>query len=618
MGDNKPLEKAQETDEKAVKKQGALRVSGVAALVAIIATGTIGGYLFAGDIAKFAIKQGMELSFGAQTDIDSVEVSWAPFGITVNQLAQTDASAPNQNLFELEQASAQVDLWQLLLGKYVMERLEVEKLAMSTQRAEPGKVYESLIKQAELDKLPEQSAQKLGISVPTTEQLLAALDLQTEKKGRALEQVWQQEKPKLDQAFKQLPNKQTIKELKQDWQRLTDNELKSLDDLAKLEKQLKQIKAKVDKEKVALQQAKAQYKDSKAKLDFAYDELQQAAKDDWRKVEQQVPFNDPNAVAIAKMLFGPEIASYLEQAQAIWQKAQPYIEQHKQQKAAEQQAVEQKWGSGKDIAFTLEHELPDWLVKELKVSALVAGNMYQLSGSDINIQSYLLNKPSLYQVALAEQFKLSGQYFVDQSLKFDTSGDWQATGLALSDKSLSDSTDLTLALASANVNGQGKYAYSDQLTASSKLSFAKTDFVGDASTKLAKLTLDTLESVEGFNLEIDLSGQATDPSINIKSDLDRQLGGAFKSALSSEWDKVKDNTQVKLQNKLKQQFNLDDTEFSELGQTLAGFDKDFSVFGSGSVDDVLKQQKKKYQDKLKDKAKDKLKDKLKSFLGGGE
>lgn len=615
MSDNNILKQTSESEQQEQKPQGLLRVSGLAVLVSMIAVGGIGGYVFADGIAKLVLKQTMETSFGAQTDIESVKVSWSPFGVTVNSLEQTDASEPSQNLFQLEKFSAQVDLWQMLLGKYIMERVDIEQIAMSTPRAEPGKVYKSLVEQAQLDKLPEKSAE-LGLSVPTTEQLLATLDLETEKKGRALEQIWQQEKPKLEQAFKQLPNKETVAELKKQWQKLSSTEIKSLEDIAQLEKQLKQIKVSVDKEKAALKQAKEQYQQSKAKLDVAYDELQQAAKNDWNKVEQQVPFNDPNAVAIAKMLFGSEVASYLESAQGLWQKAQPYIEQHQQKKAQEQEKQEQKWNSSKDIEFVSRDKLPSWLVKQLNVSAVIADKVYQVSGSDINIESYVLGKPSTYQVTLADEFKLDGHYFVDETLQIDTSGNWNANGLTLDSKSLAKSEDLTLSLASALLSGAGSYQYNNGFISSNQFGFSKTDFAGNATTKLAKLTLDTLQDVNNFNLDIEVSGQLKDPNINIKSDLDRQLGSGLKSALSTEWTKVKDKTQRKLQSQLQQQFNLNDTEYAKYSDIIAGFDSDFGVFGSGSVDDVVKQLRKKYQDKLKNKAKDKLKDKLNDLFGG--
>ena len=607
----------QQPEQEQKKPEGMLRTSGIAALVATLTAVGASGYLFADSIAKFALKQGMELTFGAETNVLDVSVSWSPFGVTIHELEQTDASEPTKNLFEFNQASAQVDFWQLLLGKYVIEQLSVEQLALSTERASEGEVFERRLQLGESQsESVKEASRSLGLSVPSTDDLLAKLDLQTEKKGRALEQTWNEEKPKLEQAFKDLPNEQTLKELKADWKRIEDIDLKSPQDFERLRAELKQLKVKIDKERAAVKQAKTQYKESKGKLDFAYDELQQAAKDDWQRVEEQVSFDDPNAVALAKMLFGDEIAGYLEQAQELWQKAQPYLDAQKEQKALEQQAEAQKWSQSKDIEFPLNNAWPDWIVKDLTISALIKENLYQITGSEINLQSYIRQNPSLYQVTLNDEFKLTGEYFADQSMKISTSGNWVAKDLSVEQKSLSDSKDLTLVLNNASVAGEGTYLIDKQLQSSSKLTFANADFNGEATTRLAQLTLDTMEGVKQFNVDVGLSGKLESPSIKIKSDLDKQLSSAFKSALNKEWGKVKQQTQAKLQAKLNSQFGLEDTDLAEFQKQLTGADKELDVFGSGSVEDMVKQQTKAYEDKLKQKAKDKLKDKLKSLFGG--
>lgn len=598
------------------KPEGLVRKSGIAALVGAFAVVGASGYLFADTIAKFALKQGMEFTFGAEANVADVKVSWSPFGVAVDSLAQTDASEPTKNLFEVKEASAQIDVWQLLLGKYVVEQLSIEQLALGTKRAEAGNVFERLNLSDSQTESVKQVSKSLGLTVPSSEDILAKLDLQTEKKGRALEQTWNQEKPKLEQAFKLLPNENTLKTLKADWKRIEAIELKSPQDFEKLRAELKQLKVKVDKERAALKQAKLQYKESKGKLDVAYDELQQAAKDDWSRVEEQVSFDDPNAVALANMLFGDEIAGYVEQAQTIWQKAQPYLAKQKEQKAQEQQAAEQKWSQSKNIEFPLLQAWPDWMVKDLTISALIKQNLYQITGSEINLQSYVRQNPSLYQVSLNEEFTLNGEYFADQEMKITTSGAWQVMGLALSQKSLSDSKDLTLALTNAGLVGKGTYSIDNQLQSSSQLTFTEAKFKGEATTRLAQLTLDTLAGVNRFDVDLAIAGDINKPSIKVKSDLDKQLSNAFKSAFNKEWSKVKQQAQVKLQAKLSNQFGLEDTDLAEFQKKLTGADGELDGFGSGSVEDMVKQQTKAYEDKLKQKAKDKLKDKLKGLFGG--
>lgn len=607
-----------EQEQKNVKPaKGLFRLSGLAALVATV--GVLGGgtYLFADSIAKTVIKQSMQVTFGAQTDLEQVTVNWSPFGIVIEGLAQTDAKTPTQNLFAIERASAQVDLWEWLLGNYVIEQAQISKLMLGSARSQPGTVYRPLTEviKAQKDQVLSSGEEAASIALPSADEILARLDLQTEKKGRALEQTWQTEKPKLEKALAQLPNKAVLSELKADWKTLTSNKLKSLDDIQQLERQLTALKAKIDQQKQGLKQAKVQYKDSKAKLDKGYAELKQAAKDDWAKVEAQVSMQNPNAVAIAKLLFGPEVAGYLNTAQQYWQQAQPYLAQHKAEKEAEQAEVESRWDNAKDIEYTLDNPYPSWLIRELDASILLSNQLYQITGSEINTQSYVRNLPTNYRVNLAEQFTLTGQYFVDQAEHFTTEAKWQITGMPVQQKTLSDSSDLTLALTSAKLNGSGRLNYDKQISSASRFGFTETTFNGKADTKLAKLTLDTLSNVSEFDLQVAVSGQLQQPDIEIKSDLDKQLTGAFKSAFNAQWANVKADTRKKLDAKLKAQFNLDDTELAQMNKQLEGVELDFDSFGSGSVEDIIKQQTKAFEDKLKDKAKDKLKEKLKGFFG---
>jgi len=609
----------QEKTEQQQKPQGLFRVSGLAAFVGTIGVIGIGGFLFADSIAKFAMTKAMETTFGAQTDIENVEVNWSPFGITVGGLAQTDAAKPSHNLFELDTLQAQVDLWQMLLGQYVVDKAKFERLAFDRERSSNGEVFERLAlfnDQGNTQRKTKSSgSEALGISVPTADDLLARLDLQTEVKGRAFEQTWQQEKPKLEQAFKQLPDKNVLAELKKDWKRLSSMELKTLEDANKLKQELSALKKKVDDQKQAFDLAKSQYKESKTKLDKAYSELEQAAKDDWSKVESQVSLTDSNAVALSKLLFGPEVANYVETAQTYWHKAKPYIDNYSANKAIEEE-VQPTWAGDKDIVYPLNEQWPDWIVKELEASVLLSNKLYEVSASELNLQSYIRNKPSLYEVKLAEEFRLTGQYFVSQQAQIETQGQWRAKEVKVNEQVLSDSKELAISLNSAQLSGNGDYSYKEKINSNSRFNLTNTDFSGQGSSKIAKLTLETLEQVQSFNVDLGISGEPQSPSISVRSDLDSQVGKAFSTAFNKEWRIVKADTKVKLENKLKAQFGMDDTNMAELQSLLSGMDKDFSGMAGSSVEDIIKQRKKAYEDKLKNKAKDKLKDKLKSFLGG--
>ena len=547
----KPSEQNSEdtNNEEQKKPKGLLRTPGLAALLVTVGGLGAGGYFFADSIAKFAIKQSLEVSIGAQTDIESVTVSWVPFGVTVNKLAQTDPASPANNLFSFNSFAAQIHPWEFLLGKYVIDNAQISDLQFGAKRQGVGEVFSAKVN---IDNSPSVSNKSEGagissdgLAIPSADELLAKLDLQTQVKAKAFEQVWKQEKQQIEQVFANLPDDKTLKSLKGDWKRLKSSDIKSLDDIKKLKKELKQVKQKIDKNKDAIKLAKGQYKTSKSKINIAYKELEQATKDDWKKVEAQIPLNDPNAVAISKMLFGDEIAGYVQTGQEYWQKAQPYIAEHKANKEAEA-LKKQEADTGSNITFVLEKNWPDWIVNNLEVSITSQQQSYQLLAKEVNIQSYVRNLPSTYQVKLADNFELNGQYFVDKQSQFSTEGDWLVTKMPVPEKSLSNSSDLSLNMQQAVLNGNGRYNYQQSLQAIGNLTFEQTQFVGNASTKLAKLTLDTLSGVKQFDLNLEVKGQPTSPDIDISSNLDSQLNKAFKNAFNNQWSQVKQEAKTKL------------------------------------------------------------------------
>lgn len=608
--DTKSEQEQTEQQEQDNKPKGLIRIPGIAALAVTVSALGAGGYFFADTLAKTAIQKGLELSIGAQTDIDDVSVSFSPFGLTIQNLQQTDPSAPTQNLFEFETFSAQANLWEFILGKYVVETADISKLQLGSTRANAGEVFKSIESSDNTSDVKEKKESEAtgateGFDIPDADDLLAKLDLQTKKKGKELSNVWKQEKQKLDKAFSDLPDKKALASLKQDWKRLKSMNLKSLDDLKVIKKELKQVKAKIDANKDALKHAQKQYKESKNKIDVAYDALEQAAKDDWQKVESQIPLDDPNAVAISKMLFGSEVAEYVATAQEYWQKAQPYIEQHKASKQAEQEQKAQA-DKGRNIEFPLENVYPDWIINQLNISVVANNEIYQVSAQEVNIQSYVRGKPTQYQVKWGEQFNLSGDYFVAQDMAFSTSGDWQIKQYLVKDKSLSDSSDLSLSMAAAAVNGDGKYQYKDALTSNAKLVFSDTQFIGDASTKLAKLTLDTLTQVKQFDVKLGVEGQLSAPDVSVRSNLDTQLNKAFKNAFNAQWKEVKQDAKVKLENQLKTQLNVENGDLDKWRGELSKLEKDFKNLGNENIEVLAKQKADAYKKKLEKEAKDKL------------
>jgi len=632
----------EQTEKEAAKPKGMIRPAGIATLAILVGGVGAGTYFFADSLAHYGITTALAKSIGAEANIEEVKVDWHPLGLKINSLQQTDPASPQTNLFQFESASLKMNLGELLLGKYIISDISVTGLKFGSARNTPGSVFKALedtetgVQKQETSATADESS---GLDIPSVDELLAKADLLTEKKARALEKVWAEEKVAVQQAIDALPDKSRLKKYAQDWRAIKNIKIKSVDDLNLLKQKLKQLKSDVKADKSSLKVAKAQVKASRKELDVAYKELKAAPKQDWQNIKQQLPIDDPNAIAISRVLFGEEIAGYLETAQKYYLKAKPYIDAHKEVKDNSKISAGVEQGAyGENIEFALEKPYPDWLVENLEMSAQVsAQDTYKVGAQNITAQTYILGKPATYQIASVgtkqqePAFELGGKYSIAQTGMFSTDGEWQLNGHKLSPKSLSKSKNLTVKLEEGAVNGIGSYSYTDELNSKSKLNFVETKFDGSSDSEIADLTLNTLKGVKTFDLDVSVTGKLDSPDTSIRSNLDNRLNKAFKQAVKQRWTQVEDDTKQALASKLQNSLDLNNAELAKLQDMDLNIDNievQLKNYGQGKLDKIVKDKQKKYEEevkakakaelkkqenKLKDKLQDKLKDKLKDF-----
>lgn len=607
-------------ENKSTKKApGPIRTGGIAAL--FVTAGTLGalGYFLAEPFAKSIITSSMEKAFGAETNIESVDLNWQPFGIAINQLQQADPDQLSQNLFEFNTASASVNLWELLLGNVLVDELTVDKLAFNTKRAQMGEaiVSDSPENQQEGDK----SSVSGGLEVPSAKQLLAKADLITEKKAKQLKAVWGEENEALKTKLAALPSKDSLKSYEARWKEIENTKIKSLEDLEALKQKVDQLKADIKKDKSAIDELKSQYKLSKNNVDQAYSELKAAPDQDWDKIKSTLPIDDPSAVAISKLIFGDEVTGYIVKAEELYQIIKPIIDANKEVKAQDKLKANEN-ETGVFVEFKLDQQWPSWMIKQLLLNVIAPNQQtYKVTGEEITSENYVRNTASRYAVDLVserqgESFTLNGQYFINKKADITTEGDWVAKGIVINDKSLSDSDDLSIVMSNAELKGNGQFKWQEQLSSIHTIKFDDVVLSGDANTNLAKLTLDTLSKVSAFNLNVGVDGNISAPDVSIKSDLDNQINAAFKQQVSDRWVSVKAETKEKLNERVQTELNLNNDDlqkFNEIKAQYENAESNLKKFGQEQLDKFIDEKKSQYEDSVKDKLKDKLKGKLKDF-----
>lgn len=609
-----------------VKPKGLLRIGGLGG-IAVIAAAV---YFGINPATKFGLQMGLESAFGTASEIESVNVSWSPFGLTIENLRQTDPANLNRNLFQFDKAEVQVRPLDYFMGNTIVDSLKVVELQFDVDRKEPGiRIVKDVLPE---DTSPESSSEetaqdsKSGMSFPSSKELLAKADLQTEIKAKNFQQVWKTQSSDLKAVYKDLPDKNSVKSYEQQWQEIEDTEISSLDDLKVLKEKVAKLKAEINADRLKIKTAKAKYNHSKGEIDQAYNELKDAPGQDWESIKKTLPIDDPNTLAISQLLFGDKITSYLEQGMGFYTTAKPYLDNYLKNKKA--QEAEPEVIVGENIVFPLNDPLPTWLIAEAEISLTLGGKSWQVTATEVTSESYVRNIPGQYVMShVAKQggsINIEGTFFAAQDSTFKTEGKWNMSELAINNYPIAGDSDLSLELEQAKLLGSGTFNYKDKLNSQHVLAFSETIFSGKGAGDFAEILLDSLSSVEQFNINMDVSGKLKSPDLAIDSDLDNKVNTAFRAAVKKEFKKVERETKAELSQMVEQ--NL--TEKAPELQKLRDFGKDLDEWESTlknkaedkveALIDNKKQQfedkiKKEAEDKIKDKLEDKVKDKLKGF-----
>jgi uncharacterized protein (TIGR03545 family) len=596
-----------------IRWQGMVAFIILSALVAVIL------YLFAENLVKKAIISSAESAFGAEVNVGEVKLAYSPLQISVLDLQVTDKKTPTQNLFSFERATAGVDIWQYLFGKIIIEELEVSQLAFSSVRSKAGKVYlndasnsdakESLSDQAKA-MLPE-----VDMQLPDVKTLLNDSNLQTVKASTQLQDSYKVEQAKLKALKTQLPNQAKLKSYQDKVKALGKMKVNSLADIEKIKTEFDKIKAEFKTDQALVTKAKQQVLDSKNLLSKQVEQLKDAPSKDWQQIEKTYQLESLDAEDFAHILFGEQARGYVEKAQWAYDNISPLMANMK----GDGTVIEDKpHAKGRFIYFNEEAPLPSILIKKALFSVQLEQGEVTIKGSELTHQHWFRSKDSLINISSIDngELKLNSKFNLTQLGDFNANGKWLVKDRQLSNTQLTKSNTLTLSLSSAKLDGTGRFNFvNSEIIAANHLSLKQASYDGQAKSKITKLLLDTIKSLDSLTVEVGVNGELNKPSFTISSSLNDALTGAFKQQVAGKLGDFKQKINKGLNDKLVNALKLGDSQTAELLDLEALLTDTDKALADLKNSDIVKQQQKKLEDKVKNKAKDKLKDKLGDLFG---
>ena len=595
-----------------------IRWQGIVAFIVLSALVAGFLYFFAESLVKSGIVSSAESVFGAEVNVSDVELSYSPLQISIIGLQVTDKELPTQNVFSFERATAGVDVWQYLFGKIIIEELEVSELAFSSVRSKAGEVYlndevdeneESLSDQAKA-MLPE-----VDMKLPDVKTLLNDSNLLTVKASTQLQASYKAEQVKIKALKKQLPSKAKLKSYQDKVKALGKMDVKSLADIEKIKTEFDKIKAEFKADQALVKKAKQQVVDSKNLLAAQAKELKAAPTKDWQQIEKKYQLESLDTEDFAHILFGEKAREYTQKAQWAYEKISPYLSGTN----GDDEAIEAKLhAKGRFIFFKEDNPLPSILVKKALFSIQLEEGELAVTGRELTHQHWVRGKDSLININSMSngELKLASKFNLTKSGDFNADGDWLVNDRALSNTEITKNNTLTLSLDVAQLDGKGNFnLMNSDVNATNNFSLNKASYQGEASSKMTKLLLETIKSLDTLTVDVGVSGKINKPDLSIASSLNDALTGAFKQQVAGKLGDFKKKVNKGLNEKLANALKLGDSQTAELLDLEALLTDTDKALSDLKNSDVVKQQQKKLEEKVKGKAKDKLKAKLGDLFG---
>ena len=607
------------SDDKGLAKY--LRFSGLISFFVVMSLITALLYLFAENLIQSAIENGGAAMVGTEVNVASVELQYSPLKLTVNGLEVTDSELPSHNSFSFKKATASIDFWQYLLGKTIIEQLNVEQFELMTTRNSVGEVYIEN-KADNTESIENSLLPSMNLQLPDVKDLLNDSNLLTIREARLLESIYSEERKALAALKEKLPSKAKLAVYQVKIKSIGKMKVKSLADFEQVKAEFEGVKKEFYADRKIVSSAQNQLEKSKERLTKQIAILKSAPKNDWRAIEKKYQLESVNTEDFAHMLFGEQARGYFQKIDRFYQFVAPMMTSDNDEKANNKKDGEQESRinkSGRFVHFDDNAPLPAFLIKQMKITMVLEHGNFEVVGKELTHQHWFRDKASelsIHSTNLANsgELQFTTQVEFNESGGLNGQGQWLVNKLLIGATSLINTKSLLLALDNAELSGEGRFdvkrdkSSTNHINSTNHFVLTQANYKGNAETKFAKILLDAFQSLNDFTIDVDAKGDIEHPELSISSSLDNAVKSVFKQEIAKKLAGFEQQLNSGLNDKLSQSLKNNESSATELINFEALLGNRDKALEQLKNSDVVKQQKKKLQDKVKDKLKSKLSD----------
>ncbi|MDT0627360.1 TIGR03545 family protein [Alteromonas sp. W364] len=548
-------------------------------------------FLFANPLLKSLAQSALGDASGAEVNIEEVDHSLFPFGISMIRVQATDNNMPSRNKVEVGMIKADVDLLPLLGKKLIVEELIVQDVEFDTKRASEGAVYAQTDAQASTFAFPTLE------DLPSVDDVLNNSPLKTSAAVAEASEVVEKYKTPLKEKYDALPNKEKLATYKEKLKALKETNYKDPVALAAAKKEFDEIKESIKADKAKINEFVALAKEAKAASASSVAALKAAPGEDFDLLKGLVAGDEGAIGQVTQHLFGDKAKIYTQGLLA----------------AIDMLANSQSETEEETVDPAADDGLPNVWIKKALVNIKWQDESIASTWENITDQHGRVGQPTTFLInsSKAEQWNsidLNGTFEILAG-KVNSSQQWDIQGLALKAVELvpeESKQKLTAMLKSGFLASTGGIEIVDgKLSGSSIFDLSALSMSATGQNDLTSAMAEIVSGLSELSLNTNFSGSLSSPSIKVKSDLDKKMLQSFTQGLSGESSGKLGELKSKLNQKVADQLGSSTEQLASVDALLSAAQGD-----TESLNELLKSQMDSAIDKKKDELLDKLGDKL--------
>ncbi|WFE69215.1 TIGR03545 family protein [Thiomicrospira sp. R3] len=558
------VNKTKKTPKSPKSPKGWIRWSGIVLLIVILGGLFALGYLLSSLMLKNKVENLASQAWGAKVEIQQLGFSFNPLGIRIEKLAVTDPEQPMQNLFVIDDITLTVNLYHLVVKRFVVEDLRLQGLALDVPRKTSGALPLKPIKPV-LEEGREGGVFNLpSVNLPGIDEILARERLETLALASALKDQSEQAAEQWKAIEQRLPREEQLKQYKIDIDRLFDGSVRDLEDLKQRQEALKTLQQRWVQDKLAIRDAQNFVRNQTRDLRQGMGDLVDMPRQDVNRIMATYSFDEEGLSNITYLLFGETVQEKLDLALDWYRKAQPliaWVEQYRadQAKAQPPKSTKPPRSQGETIAFVEFDPQPKFMIKRIDFDGKLNWGDLVAHVRDVNFDHAFSQKPVRFNVSARPQTQANPLILEGQSTNLGSQrvitqvkANW--ADYQIKDWRLSDSSRLPIKITEAQNQFSAEASFEGVRRMDVALIFdyqnTRFDLSEATSRDVQRYMAPAFESINAFKVEAGLSGRIYAPRFSASSDLDRHLTSGFKQVFQQELAQLKQDLEQKLRAEL--------------------------------------------------------------------